>query len=163
MPHLTESGADGIGLFRTELQFMIGETMPRLADQMRLLQVRSSTRRATSRWCSAPSIWAATRCCPMRAGSGRKIRRWAGAPSASRSIVRRLLRYQVRALLMASAGRTLRILLPMVSDVDEFNRGRALIDRELERARLLNLHAADARSWSARCWKCRRWPSCCRS
>ena len=27
----------------------------------------------------------------------------------------------------------------MVSDVDEFNRGRALIDRELERARLINL------------------------
>jgi len=26
MPHLRESGADGIGLFRTELQFMIGET-----------------------------------------------------------------------------------------------------------------------------------------
>src|SRR6185437_11306918 len=33
MPHLKESGADGIGLFRTELQFMLGETMPRLADQ----------------------------------------------------------------------------------------------------------------------------------
>jgi phosphotransferase system enzyme I (PtsP) len=49
-----------------------------------------------------------------------------------------LLRYQVRALLAAAQGRTLRILLPMVSDVDEFNRGRALIDRELERARLLN-------------------------
>jgi phosphotransferase system enzyme I (PtsP) len=50
-----------------------------------------------------------------------------------------LLRYQVRALLMASAGRTLRILLPMISDVDEFNRARALVDRELERARLMNL------------------------
>src|SRR6201986_460307 len=34
MDHLRESGADGIGLFRTELQFMIGETMPRLADQI---------------------------------------------------------------------------------------------------------------------------------
>src|SRR6202000_73304 len=33
MPQLPQSGADGIGLFRTELQFMIGETMPRLADQ----------------------------------------------------------------------------------------------------------------------------------
>src|SRR6202000_2262668 len=33
MPHLKESGAVGIGLFRTELQFMLGETMPRLADQ----------------------------------------------------------------------------------------------------------------------------------
>src|SRR6185437_16591132 len=36
-----------------------------------------------------------------------------------------------------SAGRTLRLLLPMVSDVAEFNSARALIDRELERARLL--------------------------
>ncbi len=60
-------------------------------------------RPATSRWCSAPWIWAATRCCPMPAGSGRKIPRWAGAPSASRSIARRLLRYQVRALLNAGA------------------------------------------------------------
>ena len=34
MPHLEECGADGIGLFRTELQFMIGETMPRLTDQI---------------------------------------------------------------------------------------------------------------------------------
>ncbi len=48
-----------------------------------------------------------------------------------------LLRYQVRALLIASAGKVLRILLPMVSDVAEFNAARALIDRELERARLL--------------------------
>jgi len=45
----------------------------------------------------------------------------------------------VRALLMASAHRTLRLLLPMVSNVDEFNRARALVDKEIERARLLNL------------------------
>jgi signal transduction protein with GAF and PtsI domain len=31
----------------------------------------------------------------------------------------------------------LRILLPMVTDVAEFNNARALVDRELERARLL--------------------------
>jgi phosphotransferase system enzyme I (PtsP) len=49
-----------------------------------------------------------------------------------------LLRYQVRALLAASAGKSLRVLLPMVSDVAEFNSARALIDRELERARLLS-------------------------
>ena len=88
MPQLAQSGADGIGLFRTELQFMIGETMPRLADQSAFYK-KFSMRRATSRWCSAPSIWAATRSCLMRAGSGKKIPRWAGAPSASRSIVRR--------------------------------------------------------------------------
>jgi phosphotransferase system enzyme I (PtsP) len=35
MAHMKESGADGVGLFRTELQFMIGETMPRLPDQVK--------------------------------------------------------------------------------------------------------------------------------
>ena len=29
MPHLEEAGADGIGLFRTELQFMLSRTLPR--------------------------------------------------------------------------------------------------------------------------------------
>ena len=33
MPHLDESGAEGIGLFRTELQFMIASTFPRLEQQ----------------------------------------------------------------------------------------------------------------------------------
>jgi phosphotransferase system enzyme I (PtsP) len=50
-----------------------------------------------------------------------------------------LLRYQVRALIASASNRVLRLLLPLVTDVDEFNRGRALIDRELERARLLSL------------------------
>ena len=30
---LEESGADGIGLFRTELQFLISETLPRMEEQ----------------------------------------------------------------------------------------------------------------------------------
>ena len=36
LPHLNQSGADGIGLFRTELQFMIAATFPRLEQQTRL-------------------------------------------------------------------------------------------------------------------------------
>ncbi len=138
MPHLKESGADGIGLFRTELQFMLGETMPRLADQcafyksildaagdkpvvFRTLDLGGDKVLPYARWEREENP----------ALGWRAIRIALDRPA--------LLRYQVRALLMASAGRTLRILLPMVSDVDEFNRGRALIDRELERARLINL------------------------
>ncbi|MGC0749326.1 putative PEP-binding protein, partial [Escherichia coli] len=34
MPHLAESGADGIGLFRTELQFMMSRTFPRHQRQL---------------------------------------------------------------------------------------------------------------------------------
>jgi phosphotransferase system enzyme I (PtsP) len=33
MPHLTESGAEGVGLFRTELQFMVASNFPRLGEQ----------------------------------------------------------------------------------------------------------------------------------
>ena len=36
VPHLGESGADGIGLFRTELQFMISATLPRLERQIQM-------------------------------------------------------------------------------------------------------------------------------
>ena len=138
MPQLAQSGADGIGLFRTELQFMIGETMPRLADQsafykkildaagdrpvvFRTLDLGGDKVLPYARWEREENP----------ALGWRAIRIALDRPA--------LLRYQVRALLTASAGRTLRILLPMVSDVDEFNRARALIDRELERARLLNL------------------------
>jgi len=138
MPQLAQSGADGIGLFRTELQFMIGETMPRLADQsafykkildaagekpvvFRTLDLGGDKVLPYARWEREENP----------ALGWRAIRIALDRPA--------LLRYQVRALLNASIGRTLRILLPMVSDVDEFNRARALIDRELERARLLNL------------------------
>jgi phosphotransferase system, enzyme I, PtsP len=138
MPQLAQSGADGIGLFRTELQFMIGETMPRLADQsafykkildaagdkpvvFRTLDLGGDKVLPYARWEREENP----------ALGWRAIRIALDRPA--------LLRYQVRALLNASAGRTLRILLPMVSDVDEFNRARALVDREMERARLLNL------------------------
>ena len=42
MPHLRESGADGIGLFRTELQFMVSATLPRLERQDADVPRRSS-------------------------------------------------------------------------------------------------------------------------
>jgi len=138
MAHLAESGADGVGLFRTELQFMIGETMPRLADQVafykqiieaagdkpvvfRTLDLGGDKVLPYARWEREenPALgWRALRIALDRPA---------------------LLRYQVRALMKAAAGRTLNILLPLVSDVAEFNAARALIDRETERARYLGL------------------------
>jgi phosphotransferase system, enzyme I, PtsP len=138
MPHLKESGADGIGLFRTELQFMLGETMPRLSDQCAFY--RSILDSAGDK----PVVF---RTLDLGGDKVLPYARWEREenPALGWRAIRialdrpALLRYQVRALLMASPGRTLRILLPMVSDVDEFNRARALVDRELERARLMNL------------------------
>ncbi len=136
MPQLVQSGADGIGLFRTELQFMIGETMPRLADQVKFY--KSILDAAGEK----PVVF---RTLDLGGDKVLPYARWEREenPALGWRAIRialdrpALLRYQVRALLMASMGRTLRILLPMVSDVDEFNRARALIDREIERFRLL--------------------------
>ena len=137
MPHLRESGADGIGLFRTELQFMVGETMPRLADQTQFYKTIFDAAG------DKPVVF---RTLDLGGDKVLPYARWEREenPALGWRAIRialdrpALLRYQVRALLAAAQGRTLRILLPMVSDVDEFNRGRALIDRELERARLLH-------------------------
>jgi phosphotransferase system enzyme I (PtsP) len=138
MPHMKETGADGVGLFRTELQFMIGETMPRLADQIEFYkQIIEAAG-------DKPVVFrtldlGGDKVLPY----GRQEREENPALGwrAIRIALDRpaLLRYQVRALLAASAGKVLRILLPMVSNVAEFNLARALIDRELERGRLLEL------------------------
>ncbi|HEX2591565.1 MAG TPA: phosphoenolpyruvate--protein phosphotransferase [Rhizomicrobium sp.] len=136
MPHLKDSGADGVGLFRTELQFMIGETMPRLADQIAFYKSvidaagdKSVVFRTLDLGGDKVLPYARFEREENPALGWRAIRIALDRPA--------LLRYQVRALLTAAAGRTLRILLPLISDVAEFNQARALVDRELERARLL--------------------------
>jgi phosphotransferase system enzyme I (PtsP) len=138
MPHMQESGADGVGLFRTELQFMIGEAMPRLADQIAFY------RRILESAGDKPVVF---RTLDLGGDKILPYGRWDREenPALGWRAIRialdrpALLRYQVRALLAASEGRVLRLLLPMISNVAEFNNARALIDRELERARLLAL------------------------
>jgi phosphotransferase system enzyme I (PtsP) len=46
-----------------------------------------------------------------------------------------LMRYQLRALISAAAGRRLRVMFPLVATVAEFDEARALVDRELDWAR----------------------------
>jgi phosphotransferase system, enzyme I, PtsP len=46
-----------------------------------------------------------------------------------------LLRMQLRALMHAAAGKELRIMLPMVTEIDEVRQARAMIDRELAHMR----------------------------
>ncbi len=138
MPHMAESGADGVGLFRTELQFMIGEAMPRLTDQINLY------RQIIEMAGDKPVVF---RTLDLGGDKILPYGRWDREenPALGWRAIRialdrpALLRYQVRALLAASDGKTLRLLLPMVSNVAEFNSARALVDRELERARLLSL------------------------
>ena len=130
LPHLDQSGADGIGLFRTELQFMISETFPRLDQQTRLY--KSIMDQADGR----PVVFrtldvGGDKVIPyFRAGveenpalGWRAIRMALDRPA--------LFRMQIRGLLRAAHGRELRVMLPMISEVSEFQAARALIDREV--------------------------------
>ena len=130
LPHLKQSGADGIGLFRTELQFMISETFPRLEQQTRLY--KSILDQAAGR----PVVFRS-----LDVGGDKVIPYFRGGAEENPALGWRairmaldrpaLFRTQIRALLRAAHGRELRILLPMISDVSEFEAARGLIDREL--------------------------------
>ncbi len=131
LPHLDQSGADGIGLFRTELQFMISSTFPRLEQQTRLYKAildAAGDRPVVFRSLDVggdkvlPFFRASEEENP--AIGWRAIRMALDRPA--------LFRTQIRALLRAAQGRELRIMLPMISDVSEFEAARALIDREVD-------------------------------
>ncbi len=136
LPHLAESGADGIGLFRTELQFMLGQAMPRLADQIAFY------RQVLDAASGKPVVFRTLDLGGDKVPAyGRRAREENPALGwrALRIALDRpaLLRYQARALIAAANGRPLKLLLPMVSEVSEFETAKAQIGRELERARKL--------------------------
>jgi phosphotransferase system enzyme I (PtsP) len=130
LPHLAEAGADGIGLFRTELQFMIAAALPRTSEQYQLYRSvldAAKGKPVTFRTLDVggdkvlPYLRAVEEENP--ALGWRAIRLALDRPG--------LLRAQVRALLRAAAGRELRIMFPMVAVVSEFESARALVEREL--------------------------------
>jgi len=131
MPQLAESGADGIGLFRTELQFMLADAMPRLDRQIQMY--RSIVHEAADR----PVVFRT-----LDIGGDKTLPYMESIqeenPALGWRAVRMtldravLLRTQIRALLRAAAGRELRIMLPMVSTVSEVEAARAILDREIE-------------------------------
>jgi phosphotransferase system enzyme I (PtsP) len=132
--HLDEVGAEGIGLFRTEFQFMVSETLPRLESQTLLYRDVLETadqRPVTFRTLDLggdkvlPYVTAEREENP--ALGWRAVRIGLDRPA--------LLRYQLRALISAAAGRRLRVMFPLVTLISEFDAARALVDRELDWAR----------------------------
>lgn len=131
MQHLAESGSDGIGLFRTELQFMIVSAFPRLDQQIK------TYRQIIESADGKPVVFRA-----LDIG-GDKALPYLRQPKednpaigwrAVRLALDRpgLFRLQVRALLRAAAGQTLRLMVPMVSSVHEMTEAKTLIAREQE-------------------------------
>jgi phosphotransferase system, enzyme I, PtsP len=130
LPHLDQSGADGIGLFRTELQFMISSTFPRLDQQTRLYKAILDAAGGRPVVFRSLDVGGDKVIPYFRAGAEenpalgwRAIRMALDRPA--------LFRTQIRALLRAAHGREVRVMLPMISEVSEFEAARALIDREV--------------------------------
>ncbi len=132
--HLEESGAEGIGLFRTELQFMVAAKLPSLKDQIELY---TAVLDAAG---EHPTVFrtldiGGDKMLPYMDIAAFKEENPALGWRAIRIGLDRpaLLRHQLRALLTAAAGRSLRVMFPMVAEVAEFRRARALVDKELAR------------------------------
>jgi phosphotransferase system enzyme I (PtsP) len=131
IPYLSESGADGIGLFRTELQFMLSAALPRLERQTQMYRTVVEQARGKPVVFRTLDVGGDKALPYLRqpeeenpALGWRAIRLALDRPV--------LLRTQIRALLRATAGEELRVLLPMVTTVGEVDMARALVDRELK-------------------------------
>jgi phosphotransferase system enzyme I (PtsP) len=129
MPNLEATAASGIGLFRTELQFMVAQHMPTTSEQQALYSAvldGAQGKPVTFRTLDIggdkvlPYMERVEEENP--ALGWRAIRIGLDKP--------RLLRAQLRALLRAGAGRDMKIMLPMIATVDEFQRARTIVLRE---------------------------------
>jgi phosphotransferase system enzyme I (PtsP) len=127
---LGETGAEGIGLFRTEFQFMVAEDMPRLDAQRSLYEKvldvadgQPVTFRTLDLGGDKLLPYMELEREDNPALGWRAVRMGLDRPA--------LLRLQLRALIWAARGRPLRIMFPLVASVDEFRAARAFVDAEL--------------------------------
>ncbi|KQW86618.1 peptidase [Brevundimonas sp. Root1279] len=134
LENLDATGAEGIGLFRTEFQFMVSEELPRLDAQTALYKLvldtagdRPVTFRTLDIGGDKVLPYLETEREENPALGRRAIRLGLDRPG--------LLRLQLRALLTAAAGRELRVMFPMIATVDEFRAARELVDVEIAWAR----------------------------
>ena len=134
LPHIADTGAAGIGLFRTELQFMVAPNFPRSSEQYALYRTvldAAGDKPVTFRTLDIGG----DKVLPyMRnieeenpALGWRAIRLGLDRPA--------LLRTQLRALLRAAGGRALKIMFPMIATVGEFDQAKELVERELTHLR----------------------------
>jgi phosphotransferase system enzyme I (PtsP) len=130
---LDATGADGIGLFRTEFQFLVSAALPGRDAQYRLYrQVLDSAgdRPVVFRTVdiggdkALPYLADATDEAENPAMGWRALRL-----SLDRST---LMKAQARALIEAAEGRTLRVMFPMISEPWEYEEARTLFEAQVE-------------------------------
>ena len=134
MPFLEQTGAEGVGLFRTELQFLIGSQLPSVASQEALY------REALDLAGDKPVIFRTAdiggdKTAPYM-DHGNEVNPAMGWRGVRMAVDRPgMIRPQLRALLSAAAGRTLWVMFPFVTLPGEVEDIRKLLDREIDRAK----------------------------
>lgn len=132
--NLEETGADGIGLYRTEIPFLNLTEMPDVNKQAEIYA------KIIDQADGKPVIFRT-----LDVGGDKNLPYWSDAGDENPAMGWRairvtldrpvLLRHQLRALIRASEGRPLSIMFPMITEVAEFDAARALLDRELNIAK----------------------------
>jgi phosphotransferase system enzyme I (PtsP) len=132
VPRIADVGAEGIGLYRTELMFMIRATMPGRDAQARIY--RSILDAAQGRRVAFRTL---------DIGSDKLLPYMRRVPEDNPALgwraVRfgldrpRLMRMQLQALLRGAGARSLTVMFPFVTAADEFHQARAMLLRERDR------------------------------
>lgn len=138
LPGVEESGAEGVGLYRTELQYLVTTRAPRREAQTQLY------RRVLEGAGDKPVVFRT-----LDMGGDKQLPFLKGAAEENPALGWRairialdrplLFRMQLQALIRAAAGRSISIMFPMIATADEFLRAKELI--EVERMR----HVAEGR------------------
>jgi phosphotransferase system enzyme I (PtsP) len=133
---LPMTGADGIGLFRTEFQFLISATMPGRERQQRLYSKvleAAGDRPVVFRTVDIGGDKALPYLADVHEEAENPAMGWRALRlSLDRST---LMMAQARSLLEASGGKVLRVMFPMVSEPWEYEEARGLFEEQVEWAR----------------------------
>ncbi|MDQ2093230.1 phosphoenolpyruvate--protein phosphotransferase [Rhodalgimonas zhirmunskyi] len=136
LPSLEGSGADGVGLFRTELQFLVRNQMPRRTElaalYARVLDAAQGKRvvfRTLDIGSDKVLPYMKPQDEPNPALGWRAIRVGLDKPG--------VMRMQLQALLRAASGRPLTVMFPFVAQSEEYNSACAEMNKALERERIL--------------------------
>lgn len=132
MEQLKENGADGVGLYRTEIPFMARSDIPGVEAQVTLYE------KIIEEAEGKPVVFRT-----LDAGGDKVLPYWdnhgeenpAMGWRAIRVTLDRpyLLRQQLRGLIRASGGKELNVMFPMVAEIAEFLKAKRLLDMEIER------------------------------
>lgn len=136
LPSLEGSGAEGVGLFRTELQFLVRNQMPKRSElsalYTRVLDAAVGKRvvfRTLDIGSDKVLPYMKPNDEPNPALGWRAIRVGLDKPG--------VLRMQLQALLRAANGKPLTVMFPFVAQYEEYNQAKAEMDKAIERERRL--------------------------